>query len=57
MTTLTVICDECEEQVDGILTAETLPNGDPIIMTGGFRLYDSGVSCDDCVGDDPATED
>jgi len=49
MATLTVVCDECGQEVDGLIEPGTMPNGDAFIMTGGFYLFDFGVSCDDCV--------
>lgn len=49
MTTLTVVCDECGREVEGLIDAATTPDGEAFIMTGGFYLYESGVSCDECV--------
>lgn len=46
---ITVICDECGETVEGLIDAATTPDGDAVILTAGFYIYDSGVSCDDCV--------
>ena len=49
MASITVVCDECGETVDGLIDCATTPDGEAFIMTGGFYLYDFGVSCDDCV--------
>lgn len=49
MTTITVVCDECGQEVAGLIDAGTMPDGEAFIMTGGFYIYDCGISCDDCV--------
>jgi len=52
MTVITVVCDECGSEVEGLIGTATDPNGEAILMTGGFRLFEFGVSCDDCVHGD-----
>lgn len=52
MSQITVVCDECGEQVNGLIDTATTPDGDSIIMTAGFYIYDTGVSCDACVSGD-----
>lgn len=49
MASITVVCDECGEQVEGLIDAGTKPDGEAFLMTGGFYIYESGVSCDECV--------
>jgi hypothetical protein len=49
MPPITVQCDECGVLIDGLIEAGTMPNGDAFMMTGGFELYETGVSCDECV--------
>ena len=56
MASITVVCDECGSEVDGLIAAETLPDGDAFIMSGGFHLYEFGVSCDACVHGDEGPE-
>jgi len=51
--TITVVCDECGQEVEGLISAGTTPDGEAFIMTGGFHLYEFGVSCDECVHDLP----
>lgn len=49
MSSITVVCDECGQEVEGLIDAATTPDGEAFIMSGGFYLYENGVSCDDCV--------
>jgi hypothetical protein len=49
MTTITVVCDGCGREVEGLIDAGTTPDGEAFLMTGGFYLYEFGVSCDECV--------
>jgi len=49
MSNITVVCDECDQRVEGLIDVATTPNGEAFIMSGGFYLYENGVSCDGCV--------
>jgi len=51
MSDLTVVCEQCDNRIDGIIDATThTVRGvtEPVLMTGGYQLTDNGAVCDDC---------
>lgn len=49
MSAITVVCDECGREIEGLIDAGTTPDGEAFIMSGGFYMFENGISCDECV--------
>lgn len=48
MSKITIVCKECGDETQGLISAMTAPWGEATVASHGFDIEPDGAVCDDC---------